>query len=55
MRSAEIISVVCALVAAAFAFWSASISLPQRRLSIIAALFAAVSAIAGAFVLYLLR
>jgi hypothetical protein len=54
MKSAEVISIVCALAAAAFGFWSASISLPQPRLSIIAALFAVASAIAGAIVLHLL-
>jgi hypothetical protein len=54
MKSVEVISVVCALAAAAFGFWSASISLPQPRLSVIAALLATVSAIAGAIVLYLL-
>jgi hypothetical protein len=54
MKSAEVISIVCALVAAAFGFWSASISVPQPRLSVIAGLFAAGSAIAGAIALYLL-
>jgi hypothetical protein len=54
MKSAEAIGIVCALAAAAFGFWSASISVPQPRLSVIAALFAVASAIAGAIALYLL-
>jgi hypothetical protein len=55
MKNAEVISIICALVVAAFGFWSASLSVPQPRLSVIAGLFAVFSAIAGAIVFYLLR
>lgn len=54
MRSAEAISIVCALAAAAFGFWSASVSIPDLRRSVIAALFAVASAIAGVIAFYLI-